>query len=207
MEEKCTTLGKLELEAQNWFVKVIVAEKTPIRFLRWRRQQRLVFVDKENERMQSIIYEQDVDQLDKLLELYKTYHVGNAKIREITGNTPILGTSKHQMILSRSTYIKRTEEHERIPIDHIYQFTPFSELPEIADVPTKQINLLFSVIHVFPPRFVERTKRNLQDFVIINEERRALILTLWEEFLQSEAPYLTKNVHTMPILISFALKF
>ncbi|XP_073311155.1 replication protein A 70 kDa DNA-binding subunit B-like [Primulina huaijiensis] len=202
MEEKCTTFRNLELEAQSWFVKVLVAEKTPIRFLRWGR---LVFVDKENERMQSIIYDQDVDQLDKLLDLYKTYYVGNAKIREITGNTPILATSKHQMILSRSTYIRRTEEHERIPIEHIYQLTSFVQLPELADVPTRQINYLCSVIHVFPPRFVERTKRNLQDFVIVKEERRPLILTLWEEFLQSEAPYLKKNVHNMPIVLGMRL--
>ncbi|XP_075499717.1 uncharacterized protein LOC142538237 [Primulina tabacum] len=68
------------------------------------------------------MYEQDVDQLDKLLELYKTYYVGNAKIKEITGKTPILGTSKHQMILSRSTYIRSAEEHKRLPIDQFKSF-------------------------------------------------------------------------------------
>lgn len=61
------------------------------------------------------------------------------------------------------------------------------------------------MIHVFPPRFVERTKRNLQDFVVVNEERRPLILTLWEEFLQSEAHYLTQNVHNMPIILGMRL--
>ncbi|XP_073305252.1 uncharacterized protein [Primulina huaijiensis] len=88
---------------------------------------------------------------------------------------------------------------------HLTTFTLFAELPELADVPTRQINFLCTVIHVFPPRFVERTKRNLQGFVIINEERRALILTLWEEFLQSEAPYLTKNVNNMPIVLGMRL--
>ncbi|XP_073300070.1 replication protein A 70 kDa DNA-binding subunit B-like [Primulina huaijiensis] len=75
----------------------------------------------------------------------------------------------------------------------------------MADVTHRQINLLCSVIHVFPPRFVERAKRNLQDFVVINEERRAFILTLWEDFLQTKAPYLAKNVHNMPIILGMRL--
>lgn len=65
--------------------------------------------------------------------------------------------------------------------------------------------LLCNVIHVFPPRYVERTKRNLQEFVIVNEERKPLILTLWEEFLQTEAPFLTQNVHTFPVILGMRL--
>ncbi|XP_075488962.1 uncharacterized protein LOC142527868 [Primulina tabacum] len=63
----------------------------------------------------------------------------------------------------------------------------------------------FTLQCVFPPRFVGRTKRNLQDFVVINEERSALIHRLWEEFLQTEAPYLTKNVHNMRIILGMRL--
>lgn len=73
--------------------------------------------------MQSIVYEQDVEQLDKLLELYKTYYVGNAKIKEITGNTPVLASSKYQMVLSRSTYINLAEQQEQLLIDHAYHYT------------------------------------------------------------------------------------
>ncbi|XP_075523135.1 replication protein A 70 kDa DNA-binding subunit B-like isoform X2 [Primulina tabacum] len=60
-------------------------------------------------------------------------------------------------------------------------------------------------MHVFPPRFVEKTKKHLQDFVIVNEERKPLILTLWEEFLENEAPYLVENVHNMPIILGMRL--
>lgn len=60
-------------------------------------------------------------------------------------------------------------------------------------------------MHVFPPRLIGKNKRNLQEFVIVNEERRPLILTLWEEFLQTEAPYLTQNVHNMPIILGMRL--
>ncbi|XP_075485660.1 replication protein A 70 kDa DNA-binding subunit D-like isoform X2 [Primulina tabacum] len=67
------------------------------------------------------------------------------------------------------------------------------------------LDLLCSVMHVFPPRFVEKTKKHLQDFVIVNEERKPLILTLWEEFLENEAPYLVENVHNMPIILGMRL--
>lgn len=66
-------------------------------------------------------------------------------------------------------------------------------------------DLLCSVVHVFPPRFVGKNKRNLQEFVVVNDERRPLILTLWEEFLQTEAPYLAQNVHNMPIILGMRL--
>ncbi|XP_075494434.1 replication protein A 70 kDa DNA-binding subunit B-like [Primulina tabacum] len=52
---------------------------------------------------------------------------------------------------------------------------------------------------------VEKTKRNLQEFVIVNKERRPLILNLWEEFLQTEAPFLTQNVHTLPVILGMRL--
>ncbi|XP_073024786.1 replication protein A 70 kDa DNA-binding subunit B-like [Primulina eburnea] len=142
---------------------------------------------------------------NKLLALYKTYYVGNAKIKEISGNTPILAASKYQMILNRSAYIKLTAEEDQLPVAPAYQLTPFAQCHEIADVTNKQINLLCSVIHVFPARYVEKTKRNLQDFVVVNEECTPLILTLWEEFLQSEATYLAENVHSMPIILGMRL--
>ncbi|XP_075503734.1 replication factor A protein 1-like [Primulina tabacum] len=155
--------------------------------------------------MQGIIYDQDVEQLDKLLQLYKTYYIENTKIKEITSNAPVFAAAKHQMLLSRSTYIRLANEEEQLPIDHAYRLTSFAQCPELADVPTKQINLLCSVVHVFPPRFVEKTKRNLQEFVIVNEERRPLILTLWEEFLQIKAPFLTQNVHTLLVILGMRL--
>ncbi|XP_073015106.1 uncharacterized protein [Primulina eburnea] len=205
MEDKFTTLEHLKPDLQNWFVKVFVSEKTPIRFAKWGRQQKVVFIDKEDTGMQCIIYENDVDQFDKLLTLYKTYYVGNAKIKEISGNTPILAASKYQMILNRSAYIKLAAEEDQLPVAPAYQLTSFAQCQELADVTNKQINLLCSVIHVFPARYVEKTKRNLQEFVVVNEERTPLILTLWEEFLQNEATYLAENVHSMPIILGMRL--
>ncbi|XP_073271918.1 uncharacterized protein [Primulina huaijiensis] len=140
MNEKCTALSNLKPETRNWFVRVLVVEKNPIRFSKWGRQQKIIFLDKENTSMQSIIYEQDVDQLNKLVELYKTYYVGNAKIKEISGNTPIMAASKHQMILSRSTYIKLADVKEQLPVDHAYELTSFGQFPQIADMHNKQIS-------------------------------------------------------------------
>ncbi|XP_073021305.1 uncharacterized protein [Primulina eburnea] len=207
--------------------------------MNWGRQRKIVFTDKENESMQSIIYEQDVDQLNKLLELYKTYYVGNAKIKEITGKTPILGTSKHQMILSRSTYIRSAEEHKQLPIDHVYQLTPFARFPEMADILHIGKSIYFAVLYTSSHHDLLKelketykilwlsTKSKLfcskaQTFSYYNlmflplilivkihfyyaYRRRASILTLLEEFLQTEAPYLTKNVHNMPIILGMRL--
>ncbi|KAL8492802.1 hypothetical protein ACS0TY_024119 [Phlomoides rotata] len=48
MEDRCTTFANLKPSVQNWFVKALVVEKTPIRSLKWGRQQRLVLIDKES---------------------------------------------------------------------------------------------------------------------------------------------------------------
>ncbi|XP_073029282.1 uncharacterized protein [Primulina eburnea] len=140
LEEKCTTLANLKPDIRNWFVRVFVSEKTPIRFLKWGRQQKLVFIDKENGTMQGIIYDQDVEQLDKLLQLYKTYYIGNAKVKEITSNAPVFASAKYQMLLGRSTYIKLTDEEEQLPTGHAYELTTFAQCPELADVSSKQIS-------------------------------------------------------------------
>ncbi|XP_075515340.1 ATP-dependent DNA helicase PIF1-like [Primulina tabacum] len=149
LEEKCTTLANLKPDIRNWFVRVFVSEKTPIRFLKWGRQQKLVFIDKENGTMQGIIYDQDVEQLDKLLQLYKTYYIGNAKVKEITSNAPFFASAKYQMLLGRSTYIRLADEEEQLPTDNAYQLTTFAQCPELADVSNKQISYVILPIFFF----------------------------------------------------------
>ncbi|XP_075504597.1 uncharacterized protein LOC142542034 [Primulina tabacum] len=91
----------------------------------------------QNGSMQGIIYDQDVEQLDKLLQLYKTYYIGNAKIKEITSNASIFVSAKYQMLLNRNTYIRLASEEEQLPINHAYQLAPFAQCPALADVSTK----------------------------------------------------------------------
>ncbi|XP_073317222.1 uncharacterized protein [Primulina huaijiensis] len=95
---------------------------------------------KLNGTMQGIIYDQDVEQLDRLLQLYKTYYIGNAKIKEITSNAPVFASAKYQMFLSRSTYIRLANEEEQLPTYHAYELTTFAQCPELADVSSKQIS-------------------------------------------------------------------
>ncbi|KAL8501801.1 hypothetical protein ACS0TY_021061 [Phlomoides rotata] len=205
MEDHCTTFANLKPYVQSWFVKALVAEKTAIRSLKWGRQQRLVLIDKENQRMQCIIYEQDVDRLNSVLHLYGTYVIGNGKIKEMSASTPTMGDSKYQIILSRSAYIKATSKHEELPLDHVYQLTPFVDCPQFVDFTNRHINLLCGVIHVFPSRYIQKIQKTVQEFVVVNEESRPTILTLWEEFIQSEGLQLSENIHRMPIILGMRL--
>ncbi|KAL8499220.1 hypothetical protein ACS0TY_022266 [Phlomoides rotata] len=205
MEDHCTTFANLKPSVQSWFVKALVAEKTAIRSLKWGRQQRLVLIDKENQRMQCIIYEQDVDRLNSVLHLYGTYVIGNGKIKEMSASTPTMGDSKYQIILSRSSYIKATSKHEELPLDHVYQLTPFVDCPQFVDFTNRHINLLCGVIHVFPSRYIQKIQKTVQEFVVVNEESRPTILTLWEEFIQSEGLQLSENIHRMPIILGMRL--
>ncbi|KAL8473749.1 hypothetical protein ACS0TY_030556 [Phlomoides rotata] len=140
MEDTCTNLESLKPSSQNWFVKVLIAEKTHVRLLKWGKQLKLVFIDKEQGSMPCIMYNQDIDQLDKVLQLYKTYFVGNGKIQEIPPNAPTLPNSKYQIVQNRSVYIKAVTKNEELSLEHIYQLTPFAEFPQIADSADKQIS-------------------------------------------------------------------
>ncbi|KAL8472075.1 hypothetical protein ACS0TY_029338 [Phlomoides rotata] len=95
---------------------------------------------KENQRMQCIIYEQDVDRLNGVLHLYGTYFIGNGIIKEMSASTPTMGDSKYQIILSRSAYIKPTSKHEELPLDHVYQLTPFADCPQFEDFTNRHIS-------------------------------------------------------------------
>ncbi|XP_073039762.1 replication protein A 70 kDa DNA-binding subunit D-like isoform X2 [Primulina eburnea] len=52
---------------------------------------------------------------------------------------------------------------------------------------------------------LRKLKNTYRTLFFVNEERKPLILTLWEEFLENEAPYLVENVHNMPIILGMRL--
>ncbi|XP_073046068.1 uncharacterized protein [Primulina eburnea] len=52
--------------------------------------------------------------------------------------------------------------------------------------------------------FLKKLQDNKSLF-LLTKRRRPLILILWEEYLQTEALFLTQNVHTLPVILGMQL--
>ncbi|CAI9090108.1 OLC1v1024799C1 [Oldenlandia corymbosa var. corymbosa] len=130
-EEKCIPIASLEPKLHEWCIRVLVAEKTPVRTLQsGKTQLKLVFIDDEHTKIKCIVFHPDAPDLDEVLKLYKTYYIGNGKIIPLNRNFPIMVDYKYQMIFNRSANIKATEKEEELPLDNVYQLTPFAQFPD-----------------------------------------------------------------------------
>ncbi|CAI9117648.1 OLC1v1019086C1 [Oldenlandia corymbosa var. corymbosa] len=112
---------------------------------------------------------------------------------------------KYQMILNRSAYIRATEKEEELPLDNVYQLTPFAQFPDFMGSSEDRVDVLCSVIHFHPVHFVATKGKSVQEFVIVNQERCPMFLSLWEESLHEEGQRLVNNIHKNPVILATRL--
>ncbi|CAI9106006.1 OLC1v1005054C1 [Oldenlandia corymbosa var. corymbosa] len=81
-ESRCIPLASLNDKCNEWCVKVVVAEKTPIRrSAAGDLYQKLLFIDEEHTKIQCNVFQtDDVNKLNDVIQLYNTYYIGNAKV-------------------------------------------------------------------------------------------------------------------------------
>ncbi|CAI9094776.1 OLC1v1030570C1 [Oldenlandia corymbosa var. corymbosa] len=112
---------------------------------------------------------------------------------------------KYQMILNRSAYIRATEKEEELPLDNVYRLTPFAQFPDFMGSSEDRVDVLCSVIHFHPVHFVATKGKSVQEFVIVNQERCPMFLSLWEESLHEEGQRLVNNIHKNPVILATRL--
>ncbi|CAI9089714.1 OLC1v1024334C1 [Oldenlandia corymbosa var. corymbosa] len=131
-EDRCVPIANLKPRIENWYIKALISEKTPIR-LKWvNLQQKYVFIDK-----QCTTFEPHLRQLGKELQLFHTYSIGNGTIKEIPKSTALLVDLDHQIILTKNAYIKLANKEEQLSLEEVYDVTRFEELPSLMDTNEK----------------------------------------------------------------------
>lgn len=203
MEARCLLIPLLIEGTRNWISKLVVVEKTLVRCGKHggNPYQRIVFADSENNAIQGIIYAKDLDVLDPLLQLHSTFYIGSARISSIDNNF-YLGTSQFQLVLTKSTFIRLVPPQFALTYEQYYRLTPFSHIHKSIDDPTATTNILCAVIQALPQRTIPRGEDHalIQEFIIVNEEKKPIILTMWDEFVRTEAAYLSTILADQPIM-------
>lgn len=64
------------------------------------------------------------------------------------------------------------------------------------------------VIHAFPPRdiYIDGVLHHGRDYVIVNQSKRPLIFTLWDDYETVEGQLIDESMPSMPVIIAIKVK-
>nr|GMC83984.1 replication protein A 70 kDa DNA-binding subunit B-like [Ipomoea batatas] len=218
------------VDLHAWKCKVIVVHKHTVRESRsspGKKYKPIIFQDSEGNKVQAMLYDNEIDGLDKRLKLHCTYTISNASVKPAKEFVNLPDPNYRNLWnITRRTMIDDVVARDGININELVQphITPFSDF--YACLSSRQLIsklislLLLSIILYFClyfskvympatspaifqlmstdvlaivicklPRQYITTRNGQQDineFVIINEESKPVIITLWGNFVMTE---------------------
>ncbi|VFR01770.1 unnamed protein product [Cuscuta campestris] len=172
----------------EWKCKVRVVEKRNIKDSQFspNKYRPYILQDQEGTKVFAMANSRDIDQVDRVLDLNKTYNISNAVVLPSKYNVPPPSPHyKYIWMLSRQTYIEKAPESDQIEIlngqeDTVTTFYDFYNL-----IRTKTpINFMAVVLEKMPREYisVRETAKTAYDFTIVNEDMKPMLLTLWGDF-------------------------
>ncbi|XP_060967830.1 replication protein A 70 kDa DNA-binding subunit B isoform X3 [Cannabis sativa] len=88
-----------------------------------------------------------------------------------------------------------------------YNFTPFVSFSDHMDQSTS-VDLMAVAIIVNPKKqiYTSNCLQDLQELIVVNEEKKPIGLTCWGHFVVNECATITKLIATTPIIVARRLK-
>ncbi|KAL3839226.1 hypothetical protein ACJIZ3_023817 [Penstemon smallii] len=135
-----------------------------------------------------------------MFDLYKTYTVSNAQVSKIDPNYDKLGYSYQWTINSKTacTIEAETSIPQMIPN---MEFASLSNLQSIAGQ-NISVDVLVIVVQKRDQRsFTKEGKEHiLREYAVINQEKKLVILTLWNAIAEAEGEVIDQAIHSLPII-------
>ncbi|KAI9186476.1 hypothetical protein LWI28_017648 [Acer negundo] len=186
---------------KGWTVKVLVAEKTIPRESQHSsiRYQRLILIDSKGTRVQAIIFGADIKLFEDTLTRSKIYHISNAYVSPIKPKHRIMENDLQWTINGR-TLVKEVEDDQA-------SFVSFADLEKYKNC-TAQVDIIALAIDIHPVQQL-KTKQGastIQKVVLVNQDLKPMLLTMWDWFVGNEAAQISKFITTKPIIIAQRLK-
>nr|GMC59982.1 replication protein A 70 kDa DNA-binding subunit B-like [Ipomoea batatas] len=181
------------IDLHAWKCKVIVVHKHTVRESRsspGKKYKPIIFQDSEGNKVQAMLYDNEIDVLDKRLKLHCTYTISNASVKPAKEFVNLPDPNYRNLWnITRRTMIEDVVAGDGININEPVQphITPFSDF--YARLSSRQlINVLAIVICKLPRQYIttRNGQQNINEFVIINEESKPVIITLWGNFVMTE---------------------
>ncbi|KAL6541893.1 hypothetical protein OROGR_011379 [Orobanche gracilis] len=180
MEPKRYLLDEITPDTKNWTAKVSIVNKTEprtssqpssIRF------QKVLLADNKGNKVEGMVYREDIELLKNSLRPHQTYLISNAVVRPVKpGFENPLTNNKYQWILGARTAILATDEDALTSSELAPTFTQSDHFRDF--VGTAAI-----IIDEHAPRTVTaKGKQNtLHEYAAVDEQLRPFIITLWND--------------------------
>ncbi|KAL2925157.1 Replication protein A 70 kDa DNA-binding subunit B [Bienertia sinuspersici] len=211
MAQQNTYIKNISPHSRNWTARVRVLEKSFPRtpYHASQKYQRLIFVDGQGTRVQATIFGRDIDSFANSLNILGHYYISNAMVKPIAEKHRIVN-HPYQWIISTRTPVSEIPECEAKEnlIAAPLSLVPFCELEKYIDSASQVVsltNIVAAAIVSFPLKTL-KSGTAFQEVLLIDQELKPKILTLWNEFASNEGEKISQIIQRQPIIVGMRLK-
>ncbi|XP_012844865.1 PREDICTED: replication protein A 70 kDa DNA-binding subunit B-like [Erythranthe guttata] len=186
----------------RWSIKVVVHDiaKPQQSYSSPKRYQRIVFADGSGQKAMATIFDNDISKFEKVFVLFETYKISNAKITPLAEKYNKFGYP-YQWIITARTAISHEIGHAiprsatNLNFASIGQLKSSTQNDELKDV-------LVIVIEKWAMRTIVASGKQhiVRDFAVINQDKKPVILTLWNSVAETEGKIIEEAEENMPII-------
>ncbi|XP_071927037.1 replication protein A 70 kDa DNA-binding subunit D-like isoform X1 [Coffea arabica] len=206
MSRHISSVLDIQKGAEKWTVLAQVVHRGHNQLTREvppRRIMRFLLTDTEGTKVSVVTYEQHIKIFSKFLQPYQRYYVSNAIVVPVDPTYKV-GSYECSWILNYKTLIENYAEPVPPMLPCIFELTNFSDLHKYADS-DNLCNIRGFVIHAFPVKQVDPDCTS-RDIIIVNEEKKLMLMTLWNEFEHDEGSKIAYMISTAPLIIALRVK-
>ncbi|CAI9298596.1 unnamed protein product [Lactuca saligna] len=167
---------------------------------------RLIFIDTQGTKVSALIFSSYLEFYKNTFQAYKCYRISNAKLIP-TEPRYRLSSYEHSWSLTKHTLVEPQPELSPPPLPCLFTFTPFSQMFKYADAGNNQ-NVRGVVIKCFPSQQIDQGAKtsSKRDVIIVNEEKKLLILTLWDSLNDNEGKAIEELTQNGPMIFAIRVK-
>ncbi|CAA0843264.1 Syntaxin-22 [Striga hermonthica] len=153
-------------------------------------------------KVSSVAYNAVINEFKSLLLPYKRYYISGAIVRP---ENPVyqVGDYKYNWLLQMDTLVEEFTEPIPPQLPCQIDIHQFKDLHKFADTENYR-NIIAVVVHAFPAKHLGDT--TARDIVLINQEKKPILLTLWNEFEAENGPQLSSSVATGNIVLAMMVR-
>ncbi|GJY10001.1 replication protein A 70 kDa DNA-binding subunit B-like protein [Tanacetum coccineum] len=166
---------------------------------------RFIFTDSHGTKVGAVIYgASNIRLFSKLLMPYKRYYVSSAVVTR-TDEKFRVSSYIYSWIINNKSLVEELVESIPTSLPCEFEFTKFTDLYKYADSESPQ-NVRGIVLHCFPSEEQGTPMITKRDIVIVNEEKKLLMLSLWNHFDENEGNTLAGMIGSGVMIFGMRLK-
>ncbi|KAL3831158.1 hypothetical protein ACJIZ3_019960 [Penstemon smallii] len=205
MATRMLHIRDVDEDTKSWKVKLIVEEKTQRRPSKTGSTdyQRIMFADETGQKVVVSIFGSDIEYFKDSFELHKTYVITRPRVKRCDPRFCKFGYS-YAWTITKKTPCELVDGEFIPPSILKVQFSSLVDL--ISRAGTDELLNMFYVLGVVIDKKERRTftasntENVVREYAIVDQEKKVVILTLWNAVAESEGPLIDRAVDCFPII-------